>query len=150
MRNMSLKLAPATALEQAKKSYTENFPPLPALSCSSHDLKNTHDPRGRVIERELMRIINGSSCHVKLERPPCPSPTDIKNKVVGAITGTGWNPPISRIDRAEWKDAYNAYKLANVKFDTEGELGEYPPLMIYPPVHCPPVHHSHNTLLYTQ
>lgn len=132
MRNPILKPAPASAL--AKKSYNDHFPALSAPPRSSHGLKNTHDPMGRVIDRELMTIINGSSCHVQLERPPCLSPTNIKNKVVSAITGTGWNPPISLVDRAEWKDAYIAYKRANVEFDTKGKLGEYPPLMNYPPV----------------
>lgn len=114
------------------KSYNAEFPALPL---PSQRLRIAPDSKFVRIEHELAAIMKEPSLHVQLERPVCLSPTNIKNRVVGVITGTGWNPPISLVDRAEWKDAYNAYKRANVKFDTEGKLGEYPPLMIYPPVH---------------
>ena len=107
----------------------------PALPLPSQRLPNTHGSNFGSIDRELTAIMNEPSCRVKLVRSPCLSSKNIKNKVISAITGTGWNPPISLVDRAEWKDAYDAYKRANVEFDTKGKLGEYPPLMDYPPVH---------------
>lgn len=112
--------------------YAIHFPALPP---PSRRLPIAPGSKFGGIDNELMAIMDEPLCHVKLVPPHCLSPTDIKNKVISAITGTGWNPPISLVDRAEWKDAYNAYKRANVEFDTKGKLGEYPPLMDYPPVH---------------
>jgi hypothetical protein len=120
-----------------RESYSDQFPALPPRS---QLLPIAPGFKVGSIEYELMTIINGPSTPVQLVRPVCPSPTNIRNRVVGVITGTGWNPPIS-LDRAKWKDAYNAYKRANDEFDTKGKLGEYPPLMNYPHVQCPPTHH---------
>ena len=75
-----------------------------------------------------------SSQRLQLVRPVCLSPTKIRSRVGGMITCTGI-PPINLVDRAKWMDAYNAYLRDNVKFDMDGKLGEYPPLMNYPSVH---------------
>jgi hypothetical protein len=109
------------------ESYNAQFPALPPRS---QRLPNTRDSNYGSIERELTVIMN-----VQLVRPLCPSPTYLRKRVVDVITCTGWNPPISSVDRAKWKDAYNAYHRANVEFDTTARLGEFPPLMSYPPVH---------------
>ena len=136
MTGITHKLAPAPKSAISDQSYRAQFPALPL---PSQRLPSAHGSTFGGIEHELTAIMNGSSYRVQLERPLCPSPTNLRIRVGSVITG--WNPPISLADRAKWKDAYNAYQQANVAFDTTGKLGEFPPLMNFPHVNYPSVHY---------
>lgn len=114
--------------------YLSQFPPLSALSSSSVPRETKKMPTiERNIKRNLTNIMK--EVPVQLVRPRCLSPLDLKFKVNGVITG--WNPPISLVDRAKWEDAYIAYQRATWAFNTTAKLGDFPPMIgnFFPPVH---------------
>lgn len=111
--------------------YAKHFPELTPLSQRLPIARGTK--KMSAIEQNLTNIMN--EVPVQLVRPRCPTPNELKFKVNGVITG--WNPPISLKDRAEWDIAYIAYQRATWKFNTTATLGDFPAMIgdFLPPVH---------------
>lgn len=132
MQNILIYATKRTMSGPMSPYYLSQFPPLSALPSSSVPRRTK---KMSAIERNLTNIMKEVPVPVQLVRPRCPTPNELKFKVNGVITG--WNPPISLKDRAEWDLAYIAYQRATWVFNTTAKLGDFPPMIgnFFPPVH---------------